>query len=124
MEGVHFLYLLHMCFPTLILQGVRWLEVHSKVHSKIIDLKSMLEIELSSGKTYSIRRMDKPNIGLFFFNKGYRTKGTDCLPTHCMIVGRNWTSVLFLVFCVPISDYTPINIIIVGILYAIPVSFL
>ena len=39
------------------------MNVNWGVYSSVIDLKNMLEIDLSSGKTCSIRRMDKPKFG-------------------------------------------------------------
>ena len=39
------------------------MKVNCGVYSSVIDFKNMLEIDLSSGKTCSIRRIDKPKIG-------------------------------------------------------------
>ena len=42
---------------------MQWLKINCGVLSSVFDLENMLEIDLSSGKTCSIRRMDKPKIG-------------------------------------------------------------
>jgi hypothetical protein len=39
------------------------MKVNCGVYCSVIDFKNMLEIDISSGKTCSIRRIDKPNIG-------------------------------------------------------------
>jgi poly [ADP-ribose] polymerase 10/14/15 len=46
------------------MKDIQWMKVNCGVYCSVIDFKNMLEIDISSGKTCSIRRIDKPNIAL------------------------------------------------------------